>query len=242
MNKNLSAIVFAIAIVIFGIILSVTFLARNNALKTISVTGLGSKNFTSDLIVWRGNFKRQDINLKAAYSGLEKDREIIRNYLKEKGLSEQDFIFSSVNMIERQEAEYSDGKYIGTRFAGYELNQDLEIESTDVEKIEKLSRSITEVINLGIAFYSQPPQYYYTKLSELKIEMIARATEDARVRAEQIAANAGAGLGGLKQARMGVFQITGQNSDEEYSWGGVYNTMEKHKTARITMRLEFEVD
>jgi hypothetical protein len=41
---------------------------------------------------------------------------------------------------------------------------------------------------------------------------------------------------------MGIFQITGQNSSEDYSWGGTFNTEAKKKTASITMRLEFQVD
>ena len=64
--------------------------------------------------------------------------------------------------------------------------------------------------------------------------MISKATEDARIRAERIAQNAGGQLGNLISARMGVFQITGQNSGEDYSWGGSFNTSDKKKTATIT--------
>jgi hypothetical protein len=69
--------------------------------------------------------------------------------------------------------------------------------------------------------------------------MIAAATEDARVRAEQIAENANSSLGRLKTASMGVFQIIGQHSNEDFSWGGSFNTSSKMKTATITVRLEF---
>ncbi len=62
---------------------------------------------------------------------------------------------------------------------GYILTQSLQIESNDVEKVEKISREITELLNKGIQFYSQSPRYYYTKLADLKIEMISKATEDA---------------------------------------------------------------
>ena len=72
--------------------------------------------------------------------------------------------------------------------------------------------------------------------------MISKATEDARVRAEKIAENSGGTLGELKSANMGVFQITGQNSGEDYSWSGAYNTADKRKTASITMRLEYEIE
>ena len=57
-----------------------------------------------------------------------------------------------------------------------------------------------------------------------------------------IASNSGADLGELSNANMGIFQITGQNSNEEYSWGGTFNTSDKNKTARITVKLEYEID
>ena len=72
--------------------------------------------------------------------------------------------------------------------------------------------------------------------------MIAAATDDATRRAEQIAKNANTDLGGLKSAKMGIFQIIGQNSNEDYSWGGTFNTSSKEKTATITMKLEFGID
>jgi hypothetical protein len=128
---------------------------------------------------------------------------------------------------------------VGAEFVGYQLVQSIQIESKDVESIEELSRSITELLNKGVAFYSDAPRYYFTGMADLKIEMIAKASEDARVRAESIAQNSGGELGDLKSAKMGVFQITGQNSTEEYSWGGAYNTSDKQKTASITMRLDY---
>jgi len=122
---------------------------------------------------------------------------------------------------------------------GFVLSQTVKIESTEVDKIEEISRSITELTKDGIGFYSYSPQYYYTKLSELKIEMVAAATEDARIRAEQIAQNANAEIGDLRYAKMGIFQIIGQNSNEDLSWGGSFNTTSKMKTATITMKLQF---
>ena len=72
--------------------------------------------------------------------------------------------------------------------------------------------------------------------------MISRATENARLRAERIAENSGSNLGELIDAKMGIFQITGQNSGEDYSWGGAYNTSSKEKTTSITMKLTYSVN
>jgi hypothetical protein len=124
---------------------------------------------------------------------------------------------------------------------GYILTQSLQIDSNNVEKVESVSREITELLNKGIQFYSQSPRYYYTKLADLKIEMISKATADAKHRADMIAENSGGKLGELISAKMGIFQITGQNSDEDYSWGGTFNTQSKEKTASITMKLDYKV-
>lgn len=243
MKKNLSAILFAIAIIIASFVLGNAVINRNRPQGTIVVTGLGESNFTSDLVVWEGNFNRESTDLKTAYASLEKDRNAVTEYLKSKGIPEAQLIFNAVNTNPLYQQNYSnDGRFLGQTFQGYQLNQSLVIESKEVEKVEKISREITELLNQGIAFYSQQPRYYYTGLESLKLEMIAKATEDARIRAERIAENSESDLGDLINANMGIFQITGQNSGEDYSWGGTFNTSAKNKTASITMKLTFEVN
>ena len=240
--KYLSAIIFAVAIVVAAYFLGNAYVKRAQPKGVISVTGSGSENFTSDLIVWEGQFNRMSPNLKQAYEELNADKERVRTYLINKGISDENFVFNSVQTIEQQENQYQNGNYVGSTFKGYELIQSVKIESIDVELIESVSREITELLNLGVQFNSSPPRYYYTKIADLKIEMISKATEDARLRADKIAENSGEKLGDLNSAAMGVFQITGQNSGEDYSWSGAYNTQDKKKTASITMRLEYQVD
>jgi hypothetical protein len=242
MKQALGSIVTGLAVVIAAALLSNGYMNRNKSENVIFVTGLGSKDFVSDLIVWNASFSRRSMDLQAAYAELNKDREIIKTYLVGKGVGEGSIVFASVNIQkEYDESRDNNGNYFST-FAGYSLTQNITIESNEVDKIEGVSREVTELINQGVELYSQEPQYYYTKLAELKIEMIAAATQDAKIRAEQIAQNSNGNLGGLKNATMGIFQITGQNSSEDYSWGGAFNTSSKRKTASITMRLEYLVD
>lgn len=242
-NKNLIyASIIAIAIIASAIVLGQAYKNRNSN-GTIDVTGLGETNFVSDLIVWEGNFSEQNYNLQDAYTNLEKTKKVIKKYLLGKGVAEDEIVFSAVQTSNESRGEYSgDGKYIGQVFTGYKLTQDVTIESKDVEKVEKIAREVTELLNDGVQFYSVPPRYYYTKLSDVKLDLISKATEDAKNRDEQIAAKSGANLGDVLRANMGVFQITGQNSNEDYSWGGTFNTRDKNKTASITMKLTYRAD
>jgi len=242
MKNQFSAIVFSIAIVAAAIIMANAFLNRNKSNQMISVTGLGETNFTSDLIVWEGVFTKNNVDLQQAYADLDRDKKIVTEYLTSRGIGENELVFNAVVTTERTKSDYTtDGRYLGETFVGYSLTQTIKLESADVDKIETISRQITELLNQGVQFYSQPPRYYYTKLADLKIEMISRATEDARVRAEKIAENSGAKLGQLISANLGVFQITGQNSGEDYSWGGTFNTSSKAKKASITIKLDYRV-
>ena len=151
-------------------------------------------------------------------------------------------IFSSVGISKDFENRYDEYQNLRSQeFTGYTLTQRVQIESKEVEKIENISRQVTELINSGVELHSNPPEYYYTKLAELKLKMIAEATKDAKLRAEKIAENAGAKLGDLKKSDMGVFQIIAQNSSEDYSWGGSFNTSSKKKTANITMKLSYGI-
>lgn len=240
--KNLNALFFAIAIIIASFILGNAVVNRNKTQGTISVTGLGEKNFTSDLIVWNGSFSRESADMKVASTLLNSDKATVENYLVKNGIKKEDIVFSAIDIIEMTKGKYSStGEFVGSEFTGYKLVQSLQISSLEISKIEAISRKITELINEGIIFSSSLPRYYYTKLADLKVVLVSEATKDARERAEKIAEEAGNKLGKLTSAQMGIIQITGQNSNEDYSWGGTYNTSSKEKTASITMKLTYRI-
>lgn len=211
--------------------------------ETISVTGLAEKDFVSDLIVWSGSYSRKSMDLKEAYAMLKQDEQAINTYLQGKGVTTNELIFEAVEINKDFNTTYDEsGRQTGSVFTGYNLKQVITVESKDVNKVEKISREVTELIQTGIEFTSLPPAYYYSKLSELKIDLLAKASADAKTRAETIAKNAGNSLAGIKKASMGVFQITGQNSNEDYSYGGAFNTSSKNKTASITIKMDFGTD
>ena len=243
MSRLLSTIIFALAIITGAYLLGTSYVERSRPEGTISVTGLGETNFNSDLIVWEGSFVSENYDLQKAFEQLQQSKALIEGYLRQKGVAANEIVFKAVNTQQKTKALYgSNGNYQGDQFDGFRLTQAVQIESGEIDKIEALSREITELLNQGVPFYSKAPRYYYTQLADLKIELISKASEDARIRAEQIATNSGTKLGELRDARMGVFQITGQNADEDYSWGGTFNTSSRNKTASITVKANYKAN
>lgn len=240
MKTVLPTIIIALAIVIAFFMISNAYKYKFISEQTITITGSAEKDFTSDQIVWKGNFERKMLDLKAAYTLLKQDETTIRSYLKNKGVSETEMVFSAINIDKQFSYQYDGGgRQTGSEFTGFNLSQSVTVNSKNIAQVEKISREITQLIESGIELNSLPPAYYYTKLSELKIDLLAKAGADAKLRAETIAKNSGTTLGRLTKASMGVFQITGQNSNEDYSYGGVFNTDSKDKTASITLRAEY---
>lgn len=148
MKNYLNTIIIAMAIVIAAFTFSHAFKNRNKSNDTISVTGLGKKDFVSDLIVWSGSFIKNSIDLKLAYAELDKDRENTKKYLVSKGIKPENIVFSAVD-IEKKFDEIFDnsGVKIKSTFIGYQLKQKVQIESHEVDKVEEISRQVSELIN-----------------------------------------------------------------------------------------------
>jgi len=208
--------------------------------ETILVTGGAEQHFVSDLIVWNASFSRNSTDLRQAFAALKEDEQQVRRYLSQMQLGEKEVTFSSVRIEKLYNTQYDErGRMTSQTFSGYQLTQSVKVESADIARVDKVSREITGLIQQGVEMNSEPPSYYYTRLGTLKIDLLAKASEDGRRRAETIARNAGVRPGSLRKASMGIFQITGENENEAYSYGGAFNTTSLRKTATITVRMEF---
>jgi hypothetical protein len=183
------------------------------------------------------------MSITNGYSELKEMTQVVKKYLAEQGIKESEMDFKAISNYKETDYVYNRETQTSQNiFRGYRLTQRVRIESHDVEAVEKVQRQISELMDRGINIEDNDLAYYYTKLSDLKIEMLAEATSNARERAKTIAKSAGSRLGGLQTANMGVFQITAPNSsDEDYSWGGTFNTSSKKKRASINMRLTYYV-
>ncbi|MFM2224620.1 MAG: hypothetical protein RJA07_822 [Bacteroidota bacterium] len=243
MTSKITNIAFAFAIIICAIILGNAFKYKFKTTETISVTGLANKDFESDQIVWSGNFSSKSLELKDAYAGVKEAEATIKKYLKDKGITDNEMVFSAITINKDFDTKFAaDGRQMGNTFTGYSLTQTVTVDSKDLDKVEKISREITELIEDGVELSSASPNYYYSKLSELKLDLLAKASADAKQRGETIAKNSGGDLGKIKKCSMGVFQITGQDSNEDFSYGGAFNTTSRLKKASITVKVEYGVD
>lgn len=230
----------AAATIISSIILSQGFLrVMKFTREQVSVTGSAQKEIKSDYIVWTGTFSRREADLPGAYKRLQDDLNKVKHYLLKNGVEEKEII---VSQISTETVYKKNDKGANTNdIQGYRLAQSVEVRSHNVDKISGISRESTELINEGVEFASLAPEYFYTRLEELKVEMLARATQNAKSRAENMVQATGNKIGFMRSARMGVFQITPVNSTEVSDWGVNDTTsLDKKVTAVVTVSFAIE--
>jgi hypothetical protein len=229
----------AVALVLSSIVGAWAYTHAKNGDQTITVTGSARKRIKSDLVVWRAGVSYQATQLSEAYKALSDNVPKVKQYLISKGVPENQITISSISSTTLH-AKTSNGEETG-EITGYSLRQELMVRSNDVDKIEKLAREATELINQGILLESSPPEYLYTKLGDLKIEMLAEAAKDAKVRAQQIASSTGSSIGSVRTARMGVMQITPADSND-VSDSGMNDTSSLEKDITAVVNVGFAVD
>lgn len=238
-KKSLAAaIALSAGLIITALIISSTwrYVSRSNA--TITVTGSVSKDIKSDYAIWKGTFSNESSTLQDAYSKLKTDNKKVSDYLISKGFPKEKILMSSINTSTLY-VNNSQG-YPTSQISGYRLSQDVSIESGDVGKIDMLSRESTELINDGVEINSLPPEFLFTKLSDLKVELTGSAAKDAKERAEQIAKSTDNSIGEVRSSKMGVIQITAKNSTEISDYG-MNNTSSIDKTITVVVNMSFSI-
>ncbi len=257
-SLQIGGVFFALANVICVALLVYAYLSVKLEPKTLEVKGSAKKAIVSDTISWYGVLHTRDADLTKAYDALKTDTDRVAAFIKAAGVPDGEVTFSAIRTDKIFAKEVQPGfAPQGGIPAGaplpppviipsnkvelYVLTQSVSIESHDMNKVPSLSRNITSLIKDGVEIESGAPTYTYSKLSELKIDMLADATKDATTRAEQIVNNAHGRLGKLVEAKMGVMQINPKGVTGVSDTGNNDTTaLEKEILAVVTVRFELK--
>jgi hypothetical protein len=219
--------------------------------QVMRVTGSATKRIVSDLIEWTADLTTEDKDRIEAYRKLRESREKAIAFLTKQGIKPAEIKPQSALITEKYESVNETETLPGTNatvrrtvqvLKGYIARESVTVTSSDVPLVEKASREVTSLMEQGVDVNSQPPRYHYTKLSDLKVEMLAAAAADARARAEQILNSAGKSKpGALISADMGIININPANSTAT-SVEGINDKSSLEKDIITVVRAQYEVD
>ena len=229
------ATILALGLVFAAAIGSWTFASVRSAENALQVTGSARKTITSDMVKWTGQFSRSVTTdqLKSGYDQLKKDSAAMMKFLTKNKIDEKNITISTVFM----DQDYSVQQGLPRQ---YILRQTVDVRSTDVTGITAVAKNIDSLISQGILFSTQNLEYTYSKLPDLRVELLKDAVKDARARAASIAESDGAGVGALKSASIGVVQVLSPNSTSVDDYGA-YDTSGIDKEVMVTVRAVFQL-
>lgn len=205
--------------------------------NSIDVTGSAQRIIDSDVVKWHVTLTRSadKDTVKDGYALLKSDLQALQAFLKKNGLTGSGVTVAPVAI---EPLMSYNGNLQGP--TGYTFRQEVTVESQDIAKVTKAAQDASALISGGALISTTSLEYFYSKLPELKIAMLSAATEDAKNRAAGIAESAGASLGGLRSASMGVFQITAPNSTEVSDYGMI-DTASVKKQITAVIRASFTI-
>lgn len=207
--------------------------------RTIFVKGSTRKRIRSDRAVWNIDVRAEQESLVEGFTQLSAGSLAVGEFLKQHNFTPTEIGLGAINT----ETFYArDPKGNETRkVAGYSLTRTYTVSTTDVDRVHKTAGEVTELIKQGQLVISRAPEYYFSELPQLKVELLGLASKDARSRADQISGNTGCRVADVRSASMGVLQVTRPDSTE-VSDSGRYDTstIDKDVTAVVTVTFRIE--
>ncbi|MBQ4477103.1 MAG: SIMPL domain-containing protein [Bacteroidales bacterium] len=203
-KKNIwiiSVVILLAALIVAG---GMSQIARQQ--RTVTVRGLAERDVPADMAIYPLTFSVGSNDLSQLQADILAKIEIVKAYLQEKGLSEADYTIKSADITDNSVNPWLTEKGCYT----YLAKQVILVRSSNVEAVMAAQASSLDLAGKGIAVsqdYDSMISFEFTKLNDIKPEMIAEATQNAREVAEQFARDSHSKVGKISQATQGYFTI-----------------------------------
>jgi hypothetical protein len=199
-----SATILAIGLIAGGYLLGDGLSRARAADRSVTVRGLAERDVTADLAVWTIAYSASAPDLASAQTSVDDDSKAIRGFFAGLGFPAGELQPTGVNV-----SQYSENG-----IPRITVRQTMTLRTRDVRRAQEAVRRQFELVRSGVALEEgSGMNYSFTKLNTVKPEMVAAATKNARASAEQFAQDSGAGVGGIKSASQGYFEITARDGD-----------------------------
>ena len=220
----------ATGLIVGGYLMGDGLVRMKQADRAVTVRGLAEREVTADLATWTIAYSAKAGDLQSAQTKADTDTKAIRAFFGTLG-----FDGDAVQPTGANVSQYND-----QGVTTYTVKQRMSLRTTDIKKAEAAVKRQFDLVKQGVELEEGSGMAFtYTKLNAIKPEMIAQATKDARKSAEQFAKDSGTGVGSIKSASQGYFEVTARDGDGEGGWGA---SDTPYKKVRVVTTVEYYLD
>ena len=205
-EKLWMSVILASGIALSGLCGGYFYYLSKTKTNFVTVKGLAELNVKADLGIWNLKYTVLGNDLSVAQNKMEKQQKLIVSFLQNKGFSSQEI---SIKRTETNDIKANPYRSDNSSSERYILTQNIQVTSSNVDLLDTTINSTGELIAKGILFNDDytPVSYLFTKINEVKPQMLKQATENAKLAAEEFAKSSGSSVGKIHKANQGVFSI-----------------------------------
>jgi hypothetical protein len=222
-KESNKAYAFILGIFIFLGLSALGYLIGNSAIRfkeyerSVTVKGLAEREYEADIVIWPIQFTEASNDLESLYNSIETSTARIKEFLEEAGIQPEELTFSSPAITDKSAQQYGGGARAEFRYTAI---QTVTVYSKNIGAVRSVMSSLSQLGKKGIVFtggnYQSQTEYLFTRLNEIKPDMIEEATKKAREVAQKFAADSQSSLGKIKRAYQGQFSINNRDKNNPH--------------------------
>lgn len=224
-----TALIAAMGITVGGYLLGDGLLRAKEAERSVTVRGLAERDVVADLATWTISYSATSTSLSEAQAKIRRDTDALTEFFGDLGFPRYAIQPTGANV----------SSFVRDGITQYTVRQRMALRSNDIERAQKAVAQQFDLVSRGVFLEEgSGMSYSFTKLNDIKPDMVAAATRDARAAAEQFAKDSGAGVGEIKNATQGYFSIEARDGKSD-GWG-ISDT--PYKKVRVVTTVNFALD
>ncbi len=214
-KKIIPSLLIAIGIVGLGLCIKAGLDTMANRSRIVSVRGLAEREVKANKVTWPIEYKEVGNDLREIYDKTNATAEIITEFLNKEGIAKNEISVNAPTVVDNHADRYnsSDSPY------RYYVTSVITVTSTKVDLVNELMKRQADLMKQGVAIagdYQYNTLYEFTALNDIKPEMIAEATKNAREAGKKFAEDSGSSLGKIMSATQGQFSISDRDQYTPY--------------------------
>lgn len=224
------ALVLAGGMVAGGYLLGDGLRRAHAADRSVTVRGLAERNVTADLATWTIAYSATGTDLPAVRAEIERNTAALRDYFRSLGFPDDALTPTGAGV----------NQFMNNGVSTITITQRMQLRTTDIPRAQKAVANQFDLVRRGVTLQEgSAMSYSFTKLNDIKPQMVAEATKDARKAAEQFAQDSGTAVGGIKSATQGYFSIDARDGEQSGGYGAADTP---YKKVRVVTTVDFYLD
>ncbi|WP_153913536.1 SIMPL domain-containing protein [Shewanella sp. TC10] len=219
-NKSSAAILGVLLLVglsVMGFLLKQAIIEYKLLDRSVTVKGLAQNEYPADVVIWPIQFTAASNNLEDLYKQIDSQTVLINQFLDSNEITADEVTQSAPTITDKLAQQYGGNQTVEYRYTAL---QNVTVYSTDIEKVRSAMPKLTQLGKKGIVFsqnnYDARIEYIFTRLNEVKPQMIEESTRNARIVADKFAKDSDSQLGKIKRASQGQFSISNRDKNNPH--------------------------